>query len=165
MLTRTDSGTRLPLTCWRAAQTRTTWQRCPGIPSKRWKSTTRHLSESLASGSAQSWNPRADWKAAMSALSGGASVLLSHLCHNRSPLFSDLTENKEENREQACKPNSVSRGGGTAIIHLAPALLAGSSDLPGSCNGAGSPSSPIWSCSVWGLPCPRYHYRSGALLL
>ena len=68
-------------------------------------------------------------------------------------------------REQACKPNSVSRRGGTAIIHLAPALLAGSSDLPGSCNGAGSPSSPIWSCSVWGLPCPRYHYRSGALLL
>ncbi len=25
-------------------------------------------------------------------------------------------------------------------------------------------SLPIWSCSVWGLPCPRLHSRSGALL-
>ena len=25
-------------------------------------------------------------------------------------------------------------------------------------------SLPIWSCSVWGLPCPRHYYRSGALL-
>ena len=25
-------------------------------------------------------------------------------------------------------------------------------------------SLPIWSCSVWGLPCPRPHSRSGALL-
>ena len=23
---------------------------------------------------------------------------------------------------------------------------------------------PIWSCSVWGLPCPRHYCRSGALL-
>jgi len=30
----------------------------------------------------------------------------------------------------SCKPNSVSRQVGTAIIYLAPALLAGSSDLP-----------------------------------
>ena len=25
-------------------------------------------------------------------------------------------------------------------------------------------SLPIWSCSVWGLPCPRPYGRSGALL-
>jgi len=25
-------------------------------------------------------------------------------------------------------------------------------------------SLPIWSCSVWGLPCPRHCWRSGALL-
>ena len=25
-------------------------------------------------------------------------------------------------------------------------------------------SLPIWSCSVWGLPCPRHYWRSGALL-
>jgi hypothetical protein len=25
-------------------------------------------------------------------------------------------------------------------------------------------SSPIWSCSVWGLPCPRHYCRGGALL-
>jgi len=25
-------------------------------------------------------------------------------------------------------------------------------------------SLPIWSCSVWGLPCPRHYCRSGALL-
>src|SRR6266498_3419794 len=23
---------------------------------------------------------------------------------------------------------------------------------------------PIWSCSVWGLPCPRHYCRGGALL-
>jgi len=23
---------------------------------------------------------------------------------------------------------------------------------------------PIWSCSVWGLPCPRHYWRGGALL-
>ena len=28
-----------------------------------------------------------------------------------------------------------------------------------------SPGSlPIWSCSVWGLPCPRHYWRGGALL-
>ena len=27
-----------------------------------------------------------------------------------------------------------------------------------------SASLPIWSCSVWGLPCPRRYRRSGALL-
>jgi hypothetical protein len=36
--------------------------------------------------------------------------------------------------------------------------------------GAGNPgpviqeSSPIWSCSMRGLPCPRYRYRGGGLL-
>jgi len=79
-------------------------------------------------------------------------------------------------REQACKPNSVTRRSGTAIIHLVPPLLAGSSDLPESYSaaapmgrryrlgGAGRPSSPIWSCSVWGFPCPRHRCRGGALL-
>jgi hypothetical protein len=28
----------------------------------------------------------------------------------------------------------------------------------------GDASLPIWSCSVWGLPCPRRYRRSGALL-
>jgi hypothetical protein len=51
-----------------------------------------------------------------------------------------------------------------AIIHLVPLLLAGSCDLPESHSGTGSPSSPIWSCSVWGLPCPGHHCPSGALL-
>jgi hypothetical protein len=31
--------------------------------------------------------------------------------------------------------------------------------------GAGSPSSPIWSCSVWGLPCRDDRSPRGALLL
>src|ERR1039458_6204428 len=29
---------------------------------------------------------------------------------------------------------------------------------------SGDASLPIWSCSVWGLPCPRRYRRSGALL-
>jgi hypothetical protein len=69
-------------------------------------------------------------------------------------------------------------------IPLGRALLRSSSDLPG---GPSAPSRhapahsrgsaektalqpewagslPIWSCSVWGLPCPRDHSRGGALL-
>jgi len=49
-------------------------------------------------------------------------------------------------------------------------------DLPGShnpssreaglrINGPGRPSSPIRSCSAWGLPCPRCRHRGGGLLL
>jgi hypothetical protein len=38
------------------------------------------------------------------------------------------------------------------------------SDLPGSGNGAGRSSSPIWSCSAWGLPCQPDCSVRGALL-
>ena len=49
-------------------------------------------------------------------------------------------------------------------IHPGRALLGGSSDLPGSLNGAGHSSSPIWSCSAWGLPCQPDYFGRGALL-
>jgi len=57
------------------------------------------------------------------------------------------------------------------VIPLGRPLLTGSSDLPGSlAHRAGthemfpSHSSPIWSCSVWGLPCPGHYCPGGALL-
>ena len=40
-----------------------------------------------------------------------------------------------------------------AAIPLGRGSLPGSSDLPGSRNGADRSCSPIWSCSAWGLPC------------
>jgi len=57
------------------------------------------------------------------------------------------------------------------VIPLGRPSLAGSSDLPGglACR-AGThrmlpPGSlPIWSCSVWGLPCPVHYCPGGALL-
>ncbi len=54
------------------------------------------------------------------------------------------------------KPVSVSRPfGRAAVIPLGRRSLSGSSNLPGSRNGAGRSCSPIWSCSAWGLPCQR----------
>src|SRR5690242_19909716 len=61
-----------------------------------------------------------------------------------------------------CKPVSVPLR--AIVIHLGRALLRGSSDLPGSVNGAGHSSSPIWSCSAWGLPCRTNCSARGALL-
>jgi hypothetical protein len=74
-------------------------------------------------------------------------------------------------REQACKPNSVSRlYAGVATIPLGPALLPGSSDLPESCLCSGelcSPSddrrSPLQNLSDHSSPLQRL--RSGPLLL
>ena len=52
------------------------------------------------------------------------------------------------------KPVSVSHPfGQAAVIPLGRRSLSGSSNLPGSRNGAGRSCSPIWSCSAWGLPC------------
>ena len=84
---------------------------------------------------------------------------------------------------RAYKPNSVcwnihcrrpkSATGTTyrrTAIPLGRALLRGSSDLPESCgapsrHAPGEPGSfPIWSCSVWGLPCPLHYCGGGALL-
>src|SRR5580700_8827531 len=51
-----------------------------------------------------------------------------------------------------------------AVIPLGRESLRGSSNLPGSGNGAGRSSSPIWSCSAWGLPCQPHYCGRGALL-
>jgi len=64
----------------------------------------------------------------------------------------------------------VLRSRGVTIIPLGPASLPGSCDLPeGSnapsrCVSAEADSLPIWSCSVWGLPCPGHCCPGGALL-
>jgi hypothetical protein len=52
---------------------------------------------------------------------------ISHLW-SRAPL---IVEFDPANTEQVCKPNSVSRLVGMAIIHLVQPLPTGSSDLPG----------------------------------
>ncbi len=72
-----------------------------------------------------------------------------------------------ESGKPAYKPDSVPLRAVT--IPLAPPLLAESSDLPESprllgVGGPGRPSSPIWSCSAWGLPCRPGHPKRGALL-
>ena len=65
---------------------------------------------------------------------------------------------------------SVRLAAGRTIIPLGRALLRGSSDLPGGQAHRASALAPkrhflpIWSCSVWGLPCPRHCWSGGALL-
>ena len=67
--------------------------------------------------------------------------------------------------EWVCKPDPVPRlRTRAAIIPLAPRLPAGSSNLPGGFGRASLERPPIWSCSVWGLPCPSCHHAGGALL-
>jgi hypothetical protein len=84
--------------------------------------------------------------------------------------------------KRTCKPNSVQDSHPGAVIPLGEALpLALISDLPGGSDNCSSrlaasgrcaagawlfaPASlPIWSCSVWGLPCRRHYCRRGALL-
>ena len=63
---------------------------------------------------------------------------------------------------QACKPSSVSRRSGTAIIYLGRPLPDASSSQPE--DGPGAHSPPIRPCSGWGLPCPRCCHRGGELL-
>ena len=81
--------------------------------------------------------------------------------------------------KRTCKPNSVECGHSSrrrvaADAHQRPTRrfrqLAAASRLGASGRCATQPwllacaSLPIWSCSVWGLPCLRLYSRSGALL-
>ena len=90
--------------------------------------------------------------------------------------------------KRTCKPNSVvcghsSRRRVAADVHQRPtrrfrALHAaalkdcprqseppeGIGPMPSAAWLLANASLPIWSCSVWGLPCPRHYCRSGALL-
>src|SRR5690606_5770930 len=61
------------------------------------------------------------------------------------------------------KPSSVPAGAG-GIISLGAPSPAPSSSLPGTDDGAGRSSSPIWPCSGWGLPCHSCYQERGALL-
>ena len=62
------------------------------------------------------------------------------------------------------KPVFVPRLREVAAIPLDRPLLDGSSNLPGSRNGAGRSCSPIWSCSAWGFACQPHYCGRGALL-
>ena len=82
-----------------------------------------------------------------------------------------LPERGRHFSKRACKPNSVTVLLPLTVIPLGRSSLNGSSDLPGSlAHRAGTHevfpphSFPIWSCSVWGLPCPVHYCPGGALL-
>src|SRR5215470_11132181 len=70
----------------------------------------------------------------------------------------------DTSKDRVYKPDPVPASRRVAIIPLAPRLLAGSSNLPGGFSRASLERPPIWSCSVWGLPCPSCRHAGGALL-
>jgi len=43
-------------------------------------------------------------------------------------------------------------------------LLTASSGLPGNIRRTTFKRSPIWPCSMWGLPCPAHYWAGGELL-
>ena len=73
---------------------------------------------------------------------------------------------------RTCKPNSVCRTSPAGRSFLwAPHYCGAQATYPevvthraGTCSSRSQNSLPIWSCSVWGLPCPLHHCRGGALL-
>ena len=105
----------------------------------------------------------------MGACAGGSGRNSGRFCSSR-PVH--------EFGKRACKPNSVvcghsSRRGVTAGAHQRPTrrfrqLQVDRLNASGRCATSRDPlanvSLPIWSCSVWGLPCLRRYRRSGALL-
>src|SRR5262249_39362563 len=71
---------------------------------------------------------------------------------------------------RTCKPNSVRLAGG-AVHSWGPGFPGrlkrppgGFSAPSGHASGRSRNSLPIWSCSVWGLPCPPHYCDGGALL-
>jgi len=82
------------------------------------------------------------------------------------PCRQHSTEAVTKKREQACKPNFVPRLPGAAIIPLAPSLLMGSSDLPGSCRPVAAVPNHCSRPRGAALTDRRYGtLRSGSLLL
>jgi hypothetical protein len=90
----------------------------------------------------------------------------------------DLPGRGRHSSKEACKPNSVVCGHSSRrrvaadahqrptrrFRHLLEPPVAYRADTPRGLVLAACASLPIWSCSVWGLPCPRLYKRSGALL-
>ena len=89
-------------------------------------------------------------------------------------------EGRGQSLQTACKPNSVEDGHSsrrritaalqqpTRRFRRPPFQVATRLGAPGrhalAAVGQAANSLPIWSCSVWGLPCPRLYSRGGALL-
>ncbi len=80
--------------------------------------------------------------------------------HSKPPRQTSTSTTKKP--EQPCKPGSVPRLREAMHIRLGRTLPCASSEQPGSRRA--SVSSPIGSCSRWGLPCHLGHPKRGALL-
>ena len=91
--------------------------------------------------------------------------------------FQNHLRNQQNIGKRTCKPNSVvcghsSRRRVAANAHQRPtrrfrscmSQLAASGRYRAATRLQPAASLPIWSCSVWGLPCLRHYCRSGALL-
>jgi len=73
---------------------------------------------------------------------------------------------------RTCKPNFVCRTDPAGRSFLWAAHCCGAlatypevvTHRAGTCSSRSQNSLPIWSCSVWGLPCPRHYCCGGALL-
>ena len=75
-----------------------------------------------------------------------------------------IATERREGDQRTGKPDSVTLPNEKRDGHSSSPVIARGVQRPYPRASGGRPNPPIWSCSRWGLPCARHHWRTGELL-